>query len=466
MNNFTLSGLYKIVILVGFGFVLHSCNEFKSSDYTTYFGGEIINPKSEWVLLYKDNQLIDSIPLDEKNRFFVKYDSLAQGLYAFHHEPEFQYVYFDKNDSLMLRLNTHDFDESLVFCGRGEEKNNFLIEMYLLNKKDKAQMNQTFDLSVEEFLQVADSSYQQALAFYEKEKNKLEWSADFELYAKAAADFHYYSKRESYPIAHPKRNPQDSLFSVSDEYYDFRNDIALNNEKLAHFVPYVRYLTSRIDNLTYTKNSELTKDAEALKKLTFLDSLIENPFLKSRIANHIVFFYLVNENNLSDDNKILEKYHQITTDSISKARIERLAESIKNMASGNKLPEISLTDNQNRTVSSNELFNSKTVVFFWSKKSEQHCFSIHKKVNALAQQYTNIKFVAINLDEDFPERREFLSKNGLQTPQVKQYQIADSKELYSKWTTPRFSQTLIVDQDGIIINAFANIFETDFEKNL
>src|SRR5690606_26202389 len=224
MNTFTLSGLYKIILFFGFGLVFSSCNKFKSSDYT-YFGGEIINPKSKWILLYKDNQIIDSITLDEKNRFFVKYDSLAEGLYAFHHEPEYQNVYFNKNDSLMLRLNTHDFDESLVFCGRGEEKNNFLIEMYLLNKKDKAQMYPFYDLDPEDFLKATDSAYQEVLSYYKKHKEKLQWSEDFELYAKAATDFHYYTKKEFYWIAHQSRNPHDTLFTLPDNYYDFRNNI-------------------------------------------------------------------------------------------------------------------------------------------------------------------------------------------------------------------------------------------------
>jgi hypothetical protein len=95
---------------------LTSCNkEFKDDNYTAYFGGEILNPNTRYVLLLKDNEVIDSILLDDKNRFFKKFDSLAPGMYTFRHEPEYQYIYFDKNDSIMLRLNTKEFDNSLVF---------------------------------------------------------------------------------------------------------------------------------------------------------------------------------------------------------------------------------------------------------------------------------------------------------------------------------------------------------------
>ncbi|HQX05092.1 MAG TPA: hypothetical protein PKZ44_13330, partial [Flavobacterium sp.] len=105
--------------------------EFKDDNFTAYFGGEVINPKSNFVLFLKDDVVIDTIYLDNKNRFIQKFDSLAPGLYTFKHEPEYQYVYFDKNDSLMVRINSMEFDESIVFCGRGDEKNNFLMELYL-----------------------------------------------------------------------------------------------------------------------------------------------------------------------------------------------------------------------------------------------------------------------------------------------------------------------------------------------
>lgn len=465
MNNFALSGLYKILLLISCGVVLNSCkNEFNSVDYTAYFGGEIINPKSEWVLFFKDNELVDSIPLDENNRFFIKFDSLPVGLYSFQHEPEYQYVYFDKNDSLMLRLNTHDFDESLVFCGRGEEKNNFLIEMYLLNKKDKDGMYPSYDLDPDGFLRVTDSAYQKVLNYYQKKKEKLSWSEDFELYAKAATDFHYYTKKEFYWIAHQRRNPLDTLFKLPENYYGFRDDIEAKDEKLAHFMPYVQYFTARIDNLAFTKDDNQPEDVLALEKLELTDKLIKNPFLKSRIATNIVYFYLATEKELVDNNKVLQKYAQISTDIASKERINKLATAVRNMAVGKKLPEITLTDNKT-TINSNELFENKTVLFFWSKKSEQHTFSIHKKVNELAQLYKHIQFVGINVDEDFPDRKEYLSKNNLLIPEVKQYQVSSS-ELREKWAATRFSQALIINHDGTIMNAFANIFEVGFDKNL
>ena len=108
-------------------FVVIGCQrQFKDDNFTAYFGGEVMNAKSNFVLFLKDDVVLDTLYLNDKNQFFMKFDSLAPGLYTFKHEPEYQYVYFDKNDSLMVRINSVEFDESVVFCGRGDEKNNLM----------------------------------------------------------------------------------------------------------------------------------------------------------------------------------------------------------------------------------------------------------------------------------------------------------------------------------------------------
>ncbi|MEO1013519.1 MAG: transaldolase, partial [Bacteroidota bacterium] len=107
----------------------------KSSD--TFFAGEIVNPTNEYVVLFKGESVIDSARLDDDNRFAFRWDSIKSGLYHFKHNPEFQYVYLEEGDSLLIRLNTMDFDESLVFSGTGAEVNNFLLELFLVNEKEE-----------------------------------------------------------------------------------------------------------------------------------------------------------------------------------------------------------------------------------------------------------------------------------------------------------------------------------------
>ena len=57
-----------------------SCKTTDKDNTTTYFGGEIINPKSNFVLLLKDEKIIDTLLLDDNNRFLNEYNSLEEGL--------------------------------------------------------------------------------------------------------------------------------------------------------------------------------------------------------------------------------------------------------------------------------------------------------------------------------------------------------------------------------------------------
>ena len=111
--------------------VFSACQDNDSSkkrDYT-YIGGEIVNPNVDYVILFSEKGVGDTVKLDRNNRFIYKVKNLKDGIYSFKHNPENQLILLEKGDSLLFRLNTFEFDESLVFSGDGARKNNFLIEV-------------------------------------------------------------------------------------------------------------------------------------------------------------------------------------------------------------------------------------------------------------------------------------------------------------------------------------------------
>ena len=132
----------RIVFTVALLSTVFGC-QFKAENISdsAYLGGEIINPKNSSVVLYNTNgQVLDSITLDANNRFIFKIDNLLPGLYSLTHGGEYQMLLLEPNDSIMFRLNTYDFDESLVFTGNGARKNNYLLKTYLSNEKEAKQL--------------------------------------------------------------------------------------------------------------------------------------------------------------------------------------------------------------------------------------------------------------------------------------------------------------------------------------
>jgi peroxiredoxin len=447
-----------------------SCkNDFKANDYVAYFGGEVVNPNNPYVLFCKDNEVIDTLKLDKNNRFFMQFDSLAPGLYSFKHEPEYQYVYFDKNDSIMVRLNSKDFDASVVFCGRGDQKNNFLMEQYLRNEKEKDQLFESFDYDITKFSKTIDASYKHSQQFYEGKKEEIKWSDEFDAYAKAAVDFPYYSRKELYPMIHKLRTGNDVYESIPKDFYAFRKKVDCNNVALSHYSPFVMYLSNMLNNMGAINYHNHFSDADlALKtninKLNIADTLIKNEKVKNTILNNIAFTYLLEDQNMVNNKTFLETYHKYSTDRSQKNEILKIGDAIQLLKTGNKLPAVSLINAKGDTISSDTFSNKKTVLFFWTENAMSHFEAVHKKVMAFHIKHPEYQFIGVNLNDSEEVWRKLLSDYTFSG--ISEYRCADFEELKAKWVITKVHRTIVLGENGSISNAFTNVFELNFLDEL
>ncbi|WP_223845490.1 TlpA family protein disulfide reductase [Flavobacterium selenitireducens] len=450
--------------------MMMSCDKkYGRKDYTAYFGGEVQNPVTRYVLFCKDGQVMDTIPLKSDNTFFKTFDSLAPGLYSFRHDPEYQYVYFDKNDSLMVRVNARDFDESIVFCGRGDQKNNFLMEMYLRNESDKNQFYPIFDLDVKGFEKATDSSYLASQAFYEKKKSEIQWNEDFDKFAKAALDFHHFAKKEIYPTVHRVRTGQDLTDEIPESYYAFRKDVDFNDKELSAYAPYLNYLSHMLGNMAAINyHNHFTEADLALKtninKIQIADTLIKDEKVKNVILNNIAFTYLLEDQNIENNHKFLEIFHKYSTDDDKKNEISKIGQAIQRLKTGSTLPEVDLVGLDGKTIASGSFTGKKTVFFCWTEKLESHFTAAHKKVMDFKMRHPEYQFVAVNVDDDPEKWAEILSQYRF--PGVLETRCSDFEDVKDKWAITKIHRTIIVNADGTIRNAFANLFDVNFEKEL
>lgn len=443
--------------------LLCSCNqEFKEEGYVAYFGGEIINPNSKFVYLCKDNEVIDTIELDDKNRFLTKYDSLAPGMYTFKHDPEYQYIYFDKNDSLMIRLNTNEFDSSLTFCGRGDEKNNFLMELFLKNEEDRNNSFELFDKDFKTFSKAIDKEYNATKSFYLRRQTEVGWNDEFDLYAKNMLDMHYFSKKEMYPFVHERRTNEKVCKALPKNYYGFRKEIDYNNQKLTSFSPFVRYLTSMLNNVA-CKNDEKSLENN-IKKLHIADSIFTNVKIKNTILNNIAFMYLMEDQNVMNNKAFLERYFKLSTDTIKQKEIKKLASSIQMLAPNKTLQRVDLINAEGKPVDIKSILNKNTVIFFWTSEAKSNMELSHRRVMELHAKYPNWNFVSINIDDTPAKWKEMLAKyNFKHTIELHSANFEDLKE---KWVITKIHRVMLVNADGTIKNGFVSLFDAAFESNL
>ncbi|MCR5862384.1 hypothetical protein LRS05_09595 [Flavobacterium sp. J372] len=455
---------YFLLVLVLLPLLL-SCNR-SDDNYTAYFGGEVQNPQTRYVLFSRGNTVIDTLLLDKNNRFIVKFDSLTPGMYNFKHEPEYQYVYFDKNDSLMVSINARDFDQSIVFSGRGEAKNNFMMELALAHEKDRSSGLMSYDKELSKFLRDIDSTYARRKNFYEKSKKTIQWSDGFDFYAKARVDLNYYTKREYYPYVHERRTGRDVRPQLPKDYYDFRKNINLNNPALSTFSPFMRYYTAMLNNRAVENVKDASISAEnALRdhiaKLDIANSLFTNEKIRNGVLDNIAFSYLLEDRNIQHNRTFLKKYLQLSTDKSDTNEIHKMGRAIAKLNPGSRLPQIPLVTQNGQ--STDVLAKGTTIVFFWTTVAKVQFEEIYKKVVSLKKKYPALNFIAVNVDSDEQWKRVVTRYDFSAATQLR---ATDFARLREDWVFTKIDRTIVLNPDGTIKNAFADLLSPDFESEL
>ncbi len=436
-------------------------------NHEAYFGGEIENPKNNFIVFMKNDKVIDTFYLDKDNRFFHKFDSLKPGLYSFKDESEYQYVFFDKNDSIMIRLNSNDFDNTLMFCGRGDEKNNFMMELFLKDNNLKNNMFEVYAKDEKFFSKYIDSSYQNTTKLYNKRKSFINWSEDFDEIAKANIELNYAYKKEIFPIVHEFKTGNSIKTTLPKSYYKYRNKINVNQPNLLYYSPFINYMTSMLNNIVLTDCKGHLDDMSLennIKKLQIADTLIKDKRVKNLVINNIANMYLLTDQCSINNEKFFNLYSKMVSDEKMKSKVIQTANNIKKLKSNNILPDVSLLDMNKKSVKIKDLITKKTIIYFWNKQSDSHSFYSHKKVVELKAKYPEIQFIAININNSQEDwLKEIKAKNFTNSIELR---ATDFEELKDKWVINKVYRTMIINKNGTINDAFVSLFDANFENYL
>ncbi|CAM4256812.1 TlpA family protein disulfide reductase [Flavobacterium terrigena] len=432
-----------------------------------YFGGEIENPKSNFIVFMKNDKVIDTFYLDKENRFFHKFDSLTPGLYSFKDEAEYQYVFFDKNDSIMVRLNSNDFDNTLMFCGRGDEKNNFMMELFLKDENLKNNMFGMYEKDEKFFSKYIDSSYQNTTKLYNKRKSFINWSEEFDEIAKANIELNYAYKKEIYPIIYEFKTGKSIKTNLPKSYYSYRKKIDVNKPSLLHYIPFINYMTSMLNNIVLTDSKGHLDDMSLennIKKLQIADTLIRDKHVKDLVINNVANMYLLSDQCSINNGKFFSLYSKIVSDPKLKADVMQTAETIKKLKCNSILPDVTLFDVNNKPVKIKDLLTKKTIIYFWTKQAESHAIYSHKKVDELKTKYPDIQFIAVNIHNSQNDWvKEIKEKNFTNSIELR---APNFEELKDKWVINKVYRTMLINKNGSINNAFVSMFDANFESYL
>ncbi len=294
------------------------------SDNTTVFSGKILNNTSDSISIYKDNNMIYEAVVDVDGLFNITIDTISSGLYTFYHEPEFQYIIIDENDNLQIRLNTLDFDESLVYTGKGSSKNNFLMDVFLRSENDELEINSKLDLAFDTFKNLVDSLYNKQMNSFKlfKENNILSNSSKEII--NTAILYPYISKFHSYII---RNNIEEEI--QKDLFINYQNEISYDLDALAYFKPYIDFLYLHIyNNVKIKKDYENSLDFN-IQRLLYTDKIIKSKLVKSRVLRFHAFGFILQRQDDVKNKTFLKAFFEISKDKKVNEEINNLYNELK-----------------------------------------------------------------------------------------------------------------------------------------
>ncbi len=456
-----MNKLYFIPLLITF---LACDNGTQNKQDGIWLGGQIVNPKENYVRLYKGEKFIDSIPLDENNFFIYKNDTLPEGLYTFTHN-EFQIFYLKPGDSLMLRVNTMEFDESLTYTGIGAERNNFLMEMFLINEEENKLIPKYYPLPPKEFSRKLDSLKKIRKIIYTLYKQNNPFDSNFDRIAQASINYDYYSKKELYTSVNRSRK-----IDYPNGFYSYRDSIDLKSEELQWYFSYYRLLNRYFDNLVLKDNKNTrfgtmrNSYRQISNKIRIIDSLIQNEDLRNNMIYSNTKRFFESCNSSKNREKLLTLFLQTNTNPSYKKEISELSSTFEKLVPGNMIPNVFLTTTDQTYIDLYSTLKKPTVLYFWSAIAHNHNKEIHRKALLLSKKYPQYDFVGINIDKDFPTWKNLITNQHLNP--LTEYQFKDNKEATKKLIISSLNKTYVLSKKGIILENNANLFSPTFEKKL
>jgi len=455
--------------LVILSILISSCQTKKEDK--TFFGGAIINPVSSHILLCQKGEVIDSIPIDQSGHFSHKFELEKPALFSFKHGFEFQVFYAEPQDSISLRLNTKEFDESLVFGGDNAPQNNFLVENFLKNEENNNLIYSYHKIPPKEFEQKIDSIRIERTEKLDQLDKKYKISKAYKEIAQHSIDFEFYDMKERYSFLLNKFYPAKVKF-LSPTYYDYRNEIDFNNEKVLELIGFQRFLDNYLKNksieICLRNNSPDCYDTGTIsnldQRIALIDSLFEHDFVRKHYFQRFFreeVIYSKTKEHLDHTKAHLNKFDLSEHERSSLLALTDFQESLlvnqslQNVALKNRnFEELKLKD---------VLSKSHCIVYSWSVHSEGHHKQRMDKIRSLKKTHPNIQLIGINIDFNSPD--EWIKALGeYSCNKENEYQIVPGKN----WMFYRnyLNKIFFVDRSGKIKMSETILTDDDFDSHV
>lgn len=400
----------KIIFFSGLllGLIFTSCNDSSSKENNSqaFIGGQIMNPLSEYFILYKDNKPLDTVYLDTKNKFKYHFKDVKTGVYVFRHGAEQQNVYLNPGDSILLNLNTFEFNESLYFSGQGAEKNNFLLDMFLRDEKNADLIFNYYEYGPEDFIHLTDSITTHRLNSLDKLQEKTKITEEFREFSQKLIAYENYDLKERYTYMVKKYYPE-FIDKFPGDFHEYRKNANFNEESLQTNSIYVRFIENYMINKTITECLEsnakndcfkLYDHENIIKRINFIDSLTDLKLIQDHFYTKLGAVGMVMGKNKEDMVEILILLLKKGLEKEKREKIRQIGQIQLAFLPGVNVGSINLLYSSGDKIRFDKIITKPTIVYIWSIHSSEHHKALHKQITDYREKYPEIDFIGMNID--------------------------------------------------------------------
>lgn len=193
--------------------IFNALNVIGQSNNSIKFTAKIANRNSDTLVIRGRNNFKQVIPIDQKGVFAASFDA-PKGFYMFSDGKESSNLYLKPNSEINLTMDAKEFDETIVYKGKGVNESNFLAQQAL---KDETFQDNAFKKEAAEFATLLDGKLKADTETVEKG----DFDAEFKTALKSSFEsFHQYAAENYDRVA--KANKMIGKPSPGFDYENFK----------------------------------------------------------------------------------------------------------------------------------------------------------------------------------------------------------------------------------------------------
>lgn len=418
--------------------------------------GKISNPKEEDIRLemYMDlitfEQMRFTSYIEEDGSFEFNIDLREPVAATIYHSNGSIVVYVEPGDHLQLTMDGWDMINTVVFKGDGADNNTYLTAASLRYQQysDDFLIYKMTRMMPEEFKNFLDTIRQKKLAYYYTQKDKRNFSTQFQDYALADIEYWWAHLQMRYPWEHAFYNDIEEPMKVPESYYDFLEEVPFEIDGAVTNIQYNYFIGSY---LTYHNNKERIAAAKSHREYKLPPFRGAEKFLSGKplyyiMANELYIkckerdtYKIGNDMKRFMDNCPYDEYKEIVYSEFKKHN---------GLTAGAEAPDFTLVDESGKTISLSDFRGKVVYIDFWATWCPPCTYALLKS-NDLKQEFEgkDVVFLYISLDSDMGSWRRFLNRHrpgGVHVFAKGRYK----SEVAGDYTVRGLPAYFLIDKDG------------------